>query len=217
MTDPELDIHLDKNISDYSPAFRDFYSNYFVDTMGLTRGEVNVREFLDKLTEEEKELACDLLRRNLHLRYYHLIEGLGHLRDKKAIDPLDKLLTQETKYEWQLIISATLWKINQDKRYFDFIRQLSTRGSATMKWIYMGHVLNLPNEEAISILIGFLPDSDALVNSNALRLLNAIEFGRSKSYDKIVHDSVHYNNHRQDILFITEMADKLTSFKNTSH
>ncbi len=49
-------IDIDPNSADYSKAFKDFYSNYFEDTWGLTRGEVDTY-FYSAMTKNENEIA----------------------------------------------------------------------------------------------------------------------------------------------------------------
>lgn len=75
----------------HSNAFAQFLQNWFGNSWALTRGEVDLT-FLNDLTLDERQMAKDLLRRNLTLRYAHLIEGAAALDDVASIPILKGML-----------------------------------------------------------------------------------------------------------------------------
>ena len=54
------------------------------------------------------------MRRNLKLRYTHIIEGTSALRDIGAVPILQAMLDEESDVSRRLTIAGALWKLSQD-------------------------------------------------------------------------------------------------------
>src|SRR4030042_4701533 len=91
-----------------SRALSQFLYHWFENSWALTRHEVDL-SFLSELTNDELEYARDLLRRNLRLRYTHIIEGVAALRDTSAVPTLRQMVNEETDLSWRLPIEGGLW------------------------------------------------------------------------------------------------------------
>src|SRR5215204_2433896 len=90
-----------------SKEFGLFFHHWFEDSRGLTRGEVDTG-FLKELTTDEKQLAINLLRRNLHLGYTHIIEGVATMNDTNSIPVLERMLEATSDDSRKLTIAGTL-------------------------------------------------------------------------------------------------------------
>ena len=97
----------------HSPAFAKFLSNWFGDTHALTHGELDLT-FLEDLTAEELELAQEMVRRNLKLKYTHIIEGAAALHDIAAVPILRAMFNEESDESRRLTIAGALWKLIKD-------------------------------------------------------------------------------------------------------
>lgn len=89
-----FDIPEEVSRGPHSPAFGKFLFNWFGDTGPLTRGELDIR-FLNDLTPEELTCARQMIRRNLSLRYVHIIRGVSALRDIEAAPTLRAMIDDE--------------------------------------------------------------------------------------------------------------------------
>jgi hypothetical protein len=76
---------------DHSPAFAKFLSNWFGDTTRLTHGGLDIT-LLNDLTHDELSVARELIRRNLHLKLSHIIQGAAALDDAEAVPILRAML-----------------------------------------------------------------------------------------------------------------------------
>ena len=161
----------------HSSAFTQFLQNWFGNSQALTRGEVDLR-FLKDLTPDEREIAKDLVRRNLKLTYTHVIEGVAALGDITSVPILQAMLAGESDASRQLTIAGALWKLNQDAVFVDCLERMRVSKDATLKQAHFHQILWLGNERAIDYLVELLDDADAFVRFLAISTLNGLEFQR---------------------------------------
>jgi HEAT repeat protein len=172
-----------------SEAFKKFLYYWFADTRQLTRDGVEV-SFLDDLTLEERELAKDLLRRNLKLRQTHIIEGTALLGDLEAVPLLRDLLAQQSSLSWQLTISGVLWKLVGDPAFPEFLHRMVSSDDTVLKRAHIHQVLWLRDERVIDLLIGLLDHKDESVRRDAFCELNCL--------DNTWRDAAEYRRRRND-------------------
>jgi hypothetical protein len=197
----------------HSPALAKFLSNWFGDTYAITHGELDL-SFLDDLTTEERELAREMVRRNLKLKYTHIIEGVSALHDISAVPILRAMFNEESDESRQLTIAGVLWKLAKDPVFIECLERAKTNGS--LGYFGLLKVLWLDDARAIDFLIDLLPQQDrelapwrllrwlssrpplrrilfraylAHAHGNqegrfALSLLNNLEFGRQVAADR---------------------------------
>jgi hypothetical protein len=203
-----FDVPEDVASGPHSPAFEKFLRNWFGDTYALTHGELDIT-FLNDLTPEELELARELIRRNLKLRYLHVIQGASALRDPAAVPILRQLLDKEPDMGWRLTISGALWKINRDPVFLKTLRQVRASQPSLLGYFHTLKVLWLDDERALDFLIDLLDVNDPVVHSMTLGLLNELEFGRPMAihYRKMPHQPGDYNRLRSDPIFRARMTE----------
>ena len=161
----------------HPPAFKEFLHHWFVNTWGLSRGEVDLA-FLNDLTPEEREIAKDLIRRNLGLKYTHIIEGVAALHDVSTAPILRSMVDEETNASRQLTIAGVLWKLTSDPIFIDCLSRMKASDDATLKQAHFHQILWIGDDRAISFLIDLLDDADRFVRFLALSTLNRLEFNR---------------------------------------
>ena len=161
----------------HSPAFREFFYHWFIDSWGLSRREVDL-SFLGALTPEELEVAKDLLRRNLRLKQTHIIEGVAALNDTSAAPILRLMFDEEISLSWRLTIAGALWKLTSDARFIECLNRMKTSDDATLKQAHFHQILWIGDERALDILLDLLDDTDRFVRYLALSSLNNLEFNR---------------------------------------
>lgn len=194
----------------HSSAFDQFLQNWFGNSWALTRGEVDLA-FLNDLTSEEREIAMDLLRRNLGLKYTHIIEGVAALGDLTSVPILQAMLTAEPDASRQLTIAGTLWKLNQNVAFVDCLKRMKASKQATLKHAHFHQILWLGDERAIDFLIELLDDADRFVRFLALSTLNELEFERRflVPETQLPCGSDHYRARRNDADFRAVMSAHL--------
>jgi hypothetical protein len=202
---PEAIIH-----ESHSRAFSQFLQNWFGNSWALTRGEVDLG-FLNDLTSEEREIAKDLLRRNLKLKYTHLIEGLAALGDLTSVPMLRAMLASESDSSRQLTIAGALWKLNRDAAFVDCLERMKSSNHASLKQAHFYQILWLGDERAIDFLIELLNDPDRFVRFLAISTLNELEFERRflVPETQLPRGSEHYRSHGSDANFRAMMAAHL--------
>jgi hypothetical protein len=141
----------------HSPAFGKFLSSWFGDTYTLTHGELDLT-FLEGLTTEERELAREMVRRNLKLKYTHIIEGVSALHDTAAVPILRNMFNEESDEDRRLTIAGALWKLVKDPIFIECLERAKTRGS--LGYFGLAKVLWLNDARAVDILIDVLPQRD---------------------------------------------------------
>jgi hypothetical protein len=161
----------------HSPAFKKFLHHWFVDTWALSRGEIDL-SFLGEFTPEETEIAKNLLRRNLGLRYTHIIEGVAALNDVSAAPILRSMLDEETNASRRLTIAGTLWKLTSDPIFIECLNRMRASDDAILKSAHFHQILWIGDDRAISFLIDLLDDADRFVRYLALSTLNRLEFNQ---------------------------------------
>ncbi len=195
-----------------SAAFREFFHHFFVDSRGLQRREVDLA-FLRLLSPEELALARALLRRNLHLRYTHLIEGLGEIGDETAAEELRRLLHSEADLSRKITIGRALWRLQRDPVFRELLLDMARSKSNTLKEAHIDDALLLGDEQALQILGTLLEDRGDFVRALALSRLNGIEARKHfllASRD-LPHDATYYGERLRDTAFVREMVENLRS------
>ncbi len=207
MFDEEYDIP-DELIRGHSPEFDRFLHHWFEDSTRLIRGERDLG-FLDELTPKEREAAGQLLRRNLKLKYTHIIEGFAAIRDVSAVPLLRQMLALEKDLSRRLTIAGVLWKLCKDNAFVECLKELKACRNAILKQAHFHQILWLGDEQAIDFLIELLDDPD--VHSWALMELNDLEFGERFFVppDELPCQSNAYRKRRYDPKFLALMVDQL--------
>jgi hypothetical protein len=160
-----------------SAAFRDFLWNWFGDTRAVVNGELDLT-FLKELSAEELGIARDLIRRNLKLRYVHIIEGASALDDIEAAPILRRMITDEPEESRRLTIAGALWKLVKDPVFLTCLECAKANKGPLLVGRHLLQVLWLDDERAVDFLIDLLDHKDSFVRSSALGKLNQLEFGR---------------------------------------
>lgn len=155
----------------HSPAFAKFLSSWFGDTYALTRGELDLT-FLEDLTAEERELAREMVRLNLELKYTHIIEGVSALHDVAAAPILRAMFNEESDESRRLTIAGVLWKLVKDPIFIECLERAKSSGS--LGYFNLLMVLWLDDARAIDFLIDVLPQEDR--ESAPWRLLRWLTF-----------------------------------------
>lgn len=169
------DLPDDIACGDHSPAFREFLWNWFGDTRALTMGEVDI-SFLDNLTPQELTVARSLIRRNLGLRYNHIIQGAAALHDVEAAPLLREMLGDEPDESRGLIIAGALWNLVRDPVFVTRLYRAKSKGSRLLIAAHLYQVLWLDDGRAVDFLIDLMDRKE--LRPWALPLLNELEFGR---------------------------------------
>jgi HEAT repeat protein len=206
------DIPDDVFTGEHSAAFVQFLRNWFGDSRPLSRGEVDLK-FLDDLTPEERQLAKDLLHRNLGLKYVHLIEGAAALHDVDAVPTLRAMFAAEADESRQLTIAGTLWKLNRDPAFIDCLNRLKASHDGAFKRAHFHQITWLGDERAIDLLIDLLDDDDSFVRFLASTTLNELEFEKrfmvvAKELPRRPED---YRSRQRDAAFRALMVGHLRS------
>jgi hypothetical protein len=114
--------------------------------------------FLDDLTTEERELAREIVRRNLKLKYTHIIQGVSALHDISAVPKLRAMFNEESDESRRLTIAGALWKLVKDPVFIECLERAKANGS--LGYFEQIMVLWLDDARAIDILIDVLPQRD---------------------------------------------------------
>jgi len=80
------------------------------------------------LSPSEVELAKDLIRRNLHLGYSHLLQAAAALQDQGAVPQLEALLAQAGDLGRRVGIARSLLTITGDRKYEQAVREWEELG-----------------------------------------------------------------------------------------
>lgn len=151
------DIPEDVARGPHSAAFAKFLSNWFGDTYAITHGELDLT-FLEDLTTDERELAREMVRRNLKLGYTHIVEGVSALRDIEAVPTLRAMFDKETDESRRLTIAGVLWKLARDPVFLECLERC--KASRTLGHFGLLKVLWLDDSRAVDFLIDLLPAKD---------------------------------------------------------
>lgn len=197
-----------------SGAFWQFFHHWFVDSLGLTRGDVDL-SFLGELTPEETEVARDLLRRNLRLKYDHIIEGLAALGDVASVPALRAMLAVEQDYSRRLTIAGVLWILARDESFIDLLKRGIMAGDLYLKRALARYVVWLGDERAIDLLMDLVDDFDDSARSQALRLLNTLEAGHHLAgpTDDLPRRATDYLGRRNDAALRALMVKNLARIR----
>lgn len=197
-------------VSPHSLAFDKFLWNWFGDATALTHGELDLT-FLENLTQAELFLARELIRRNLRLKYNHIIEGVAALHDVAAAPVLRAILDGESNMSRRLVIAGTLWKLNRDPIFLDCLEEAKSVCGGIFSYVHLGQVLWIDDERAVDFLIDLLDQNDRKVTSLTLGLLNELEFGRRMGIpaSEMPHQPPDYRKLRRDITFRAQMVDAI--------
>ena len=162
----------------HSQAFEKFLWNWFGDTYAITHGELDLR-FLEDLTPDEVELAQELVRRNLKLKYTHIIQGASLLQDISSVATLRTMLQKEPDEDRRLTIAGALWQLNRDPVFVEYLNHAKLSHCSLLDGAHLLKVLWLDDERAINILIDLLDCKERFVQYQTLSLLNSLEFDRA--------------------------------------
>ena len=165
-----FDIPEEVSRGPHSPTFEKFLWNWFGDTGPVTHGELDLT-FLNDLTPTELDCAREMIRRNLKLRYVHIIEGASALRDLKAAPILRAMIEDEPDASRRLTMAGALWKITGDPLFATLLEHAMKIPDLHLIRAHLLQVLWLDDERAIDLLVDLLPEPFAL------GLLNELEFG----------------------------------------
>jgi len=195
-TSYKLDIDPEKE--NFSESFKDFFHNHFIDMKGLSRREIDT-SFYSQMTIDEKEIAKRLIRQNLDLRYVHLIEATGKLKDELALPILYEQLKNTSDLSRQLIIGQAIWRINNDIVYRDLLRMLQESPNHITKEAHFEQVTDFKNMESIEMLFRYLRDEGDFVRYLALSELNHLISGQQSFESKF--DTDYFLSRQEDEAF----------------
>jgi hypothetical protein len=147
------DLPRDLTATKRSPAFDQFLRNWFEDERQLRRGELDLG-FLSRLSPEELEVARGLIRRNLKLRFVHIINGAVFLRDLSAVPLLKAMLDTEPDWDRGMEIAGALWQLTRDSVFVERLHQLKANNQ--LHGIHMLKILWLDDERALDFLVDLL-------------------------------------------------------------
>jgi len=133
--------------------------NWFGDTGPLTHGELDLT-FLKDLTDEELTLAREMIRRNLKLRYVHIIQGVSALNDVEAAPLLRAMLDAEPSDSRRLTIAGALWKLTRDPVFPELLERAKASGNPGLMSAHLLQVLWLDDARSIDFLMDLLPVED---------------------------------------------------------
>ena len=199
---------LKRKCNDGSEALRTFYRHFFVDTYGLTRGEVDL-SFLNDLSPQEIAVARDLVRRNLGTGYSHLIESAAALRDADAVPILRSMFDRESDLSRRLTISGSLWRLDRDPRFLECIAEMVASISTTLKEAHIDQILWIGDQRSVAYLIGLLDDHGRFVRYLALSRLNELEHGKSFVGETLPKTADDYKMRQDAPDFIAHMVRRL--------
>ena len=192
----------------HSPAFEQFLWNWFGDTRAITHGELDL-SFLQGLSPEEFTTARELIRRNLKLNYNHIIQGAAALHDIEAVPILRRMLDAETSGSRRLTIAGALWNLVRDPIFIACLDSAKTEreGGKLLAGAHVDQVLWLDDERAVYFLIDLLDQRDREARTQALGLLNTLEFGwRTVIPAGVPHGPEDYRRRRSDPVFREKMT-----------
>ena len=195
-----------------STVFREFFRHFFVDALGLSRGEVDLA-FLKQLRPDETELAQRLVRANLHLGYTHLIDGIAELGDRGAVAQLRAMLNAERDLSRKLVLGRALWRLERDPVFPALLEDMLRADSSTLKEAHLDDVLLLGDERSLDLLSRLLDDPGDVVRSITLSRLNGLEFRQHflVAADDLPHDAAYYKARRRDPAFVAMLLRHLQS------
>lgn len=212
----EYDIPDEIVNSNHSEAFSAFLYHWFEDSWNLTRHEVEL-DFLERLTVEESEYAKCLLRRNLHLKYTHIIGGLALLNDTSSVEELRRMFAEEEDASIRLTIAGSLWKLAKDPVFDESLYSMTEGGNAILKQAHFDQILWLSDHRSIEMLMNLLDDDDGFVRYLALSRLNMLEFERSflLPEKEFPHQPEYYRARARTGGFIKMMVNHLCRYRES--
>jgi hypothetical protein len=142
----------------HSPAFREFLLTWFGSTVRIYFGLPNLT-ILNALSPDEIRLAQQLVRRNLKVRYIHIINATWALRDTSAAPLLRSMLEDEPDESRRLTIAGALWKLVRDPVFLEYLERAKKSG-LIVSYSHLRQVLWLDDERALDFLIDLLPQDD---------------------------------------------------------
>jgi len=143
----------------HSPAFGKFLWSWFGDTGPLTHGELDIT-FLNELTQVELDCAREMIRRNLKLRYVHIIDGVSALRDIDSAPVLRTMIADESDDSRRLTMAGTLWKLTKDPVFPELLERAKRSGNPGLISAHLLQVLWLDDERSFDFLMELLPEQD---------------------------------------------------------
>lgn len=150
------------------------------------RDGFNNEELIDQLNSEAKDLLVYGLLEKLSEKPDDLliVETLGYMKSKKAMEPLKRLLEESSNDYVKICIVSNLYKISPDQSLID-IAMNSFENIANLPMNYFNNRSTLinsfycmvifNNEKANSLIKTFFDNTDYLVSYNAKRSLGQIK------------------------------------------
>ncbi len=197
----------------HSNAYHKFYENFFIDATGLIRREVDLG-FIGELSSHETELAKDLIRRNLKLRYVHIIEGVTVLQDHELVAQLSDMFSHESNFSRKLTIAGTLWKLEKDPVFPECLQKMAKSDDDTLKAAHIHQITWLGDERSVNLLIDILESGIGFAQHLSLSILNAIENKKFYLGLDFPHSKKYYISHKRDAAFMDKMVKNLIEWYN---
>ena len=207
----------------YSKAFQDFYHHYFENLYLVGRREISILSFYYKMSKTEKALAKQYLRQEIDPNIeeneqnnkgvsHYCIEALGFVKDEEALPLLNDLFDRVKNDAVKQVLLKSIWQINGDDRYFEFLKRLIWDGKhKDYPYSFVYQLLVFKDQNSILLLLDLLKHFDEQIINDALRLLNNIEHNQHL-YDtskKIKHNKQYYLSKQSDKKFIEELVVKM--------
>lgn len=160
-----------------SKAYRIFIDQFLEANDWPSRKDGCPVELLDKLTENEKQLAEAELLKRLKPGDDWPVRGLGHIKSKAALPELIKLL-KNAKGSMRACIALAIWKISKDDSMCDVVLEEShkcyTDDDESMKTFEMIDIIfflaELPIEDARNRIDQLKNSKNYLIAYNAQRI-----------------------------------------------
>jgi len=199
------------DLSQASPAFREFYELHFVDPILLYRSEADWGFAFD-LTPAELARARRLVRANLHRGQVYL-DSAAVLNDRDAIPVLYRMLDETKTLTEKINIARPLWVLERSPAYPVLIERLVRGRNSALKRRHIFEVLLLSDERAIDHLYTMAEDSDESVRELALfhltRLANAWKGRFWNSESTKTPELSYFQERRGNPRFIQRMLKEL--------
>jgi len=158
-----------------SKEFQAFYKGFMKADTWAVRKEGVPLELLDKLTNDEKIMAEQILIENANVGDSWQIIGLGYLKSEKSLIKLYRLLSKAKK-EMKVIIAHSIYQICEDPKMIEIALTETKKLKNWYEIIDILYMLPDFNDEKVNkMLVEFCSHKEYLVSYNAKRALGIIE------------------------------------------
>ena len=200
---------------DLPPGVRRFFDDFFVDAVDVVRREAHL-EYLGELSDEDRQLAVELLILNLRPPRSAVLIGLAHLAVAEAVPDLLQLQSEVESPGWAIEVGRCLTSITGNPEHLrPLVEAMAERGDSDLKEAYFSAIGQLPPMEQIDLLLALLEDRSARrARALALRELNALECRKQFLGTDLPHDVRYFRKRRSDPAFRERLAQAATESRS---